>query len=418
MSSSAEIPGLGRPIRSPVDRRALVQYIRDSSAPQEKDWVEWKTGYDLTRRPGRASVAKHLIGFANRDPSTASQTSEGYAYLLLGVEPGSVPGLEVLDSADIENGIRPFVGDDLRFDVEYVSVDEAHVLLFTVNPPKPGDPIHCLQQSSEDAETRKGLREGTVYVRKSGKTEQASAEDVRRLTERARLVGTTLSLDVRVLDAPTTLPPDLLNDATRDRVIGEIRQRLMSGLPARSSYLDLSSDLRSRDRFTNEVADFVRQATARWEAYAAIDVFKRDPNPLRLELLNNTEHNYADVVVELQIPVSRDWVHFSVGNARDHLNPPELPKPYGTYIAGLLKPPNIRDVFIGSRAVDQISGDSSSTQIQFAPIHVRPNTPHKLSEVFVILGPSYAGADIPVRWRATSSSTSGQMSGTVTVSVE
>ena len=43
--------------------------MRDSSALQEKDWVEWKVGYDLTKNPGRASVAKHLIGFANRDPA-------------------------------------------------------------------------------------------------------------------------------------------------------------------------------------------------------------------------------------------------------------------------------------------------------------------------------------------------------------
>jgi hypothetical protein len=419
------MPGLTRAIRGPVDRLALVQYVRDTSALQEKDWVEWKSGYDLTTKPGRASVAKHLIGFANRDPSAASSTSEGFAYLLLGVEPGAVPGMDVLDSADIENGIRPFVGDELRFDIDYVPIHAMHVLFFVVDPPKAGDPIHCLRKESVDLETGKALRAGTIYVRKAGKTEQANPADIDRLTERAKNVSATVSLsvDVRVIDPPQALPANIFSDGTRDRALGEIEQGLMKSLPAGRPrdmiYLRPVGETRSRDGFERQVNAFVKNAKRHWWAYAAVEVLEASPHPLRLELVNPTEHNYADVVVELRIPLGRDLVHLSVSDARHHLQPPEPPEPYGTNALAshkLLSRINPA-VFRGPQALDHIDGDRSSTNIRFGAIHVRPLTPHQMPDVYMILGPPLKATDIPVEWRATSSSTSGQMTGTVIVSV-
>jgi hypothetical protein len=420
VSGAPNIPGATRALRGPVDRLTLVEYVRDTPALQEKDWLEWKRGYDLTRKQGRVSTAKHLIGFANREPATASQTSEGYAYLLLGVEAGGAPGMPILDSADIENGIRPFVGDDLRFDIDYVATDGVHVLVFTVDPPQPGDPIHCLQQTSEDAETGKTLREGTVYVRKAGKTEQATAADIARLTERARRAGTALALDLAVVELPQALPAGALEDATRDRVVGEIRQKLMKSLPHAVGYglnLPPLGETRSHDEFTREVDRFVKEATQHWQMYAAVEILERDPHPLRLELRNDTEHNYADVVVELRIPIPRDFVHLSVWDARQHLSPPEPPKRYGTNALASISPRINPAIFRGKEASDQVAGDNSGATVQFAPIHVRPHTPHALPDVFLILGPTLQGTDIAISWRATSSSTSGQMSGTITIAV-
>lgn len=420
------MPGLTRAIRGPVERLALVQYIRDSPSLQEKDWVEWKTGYDLTGKPGRASVAKHLIGFSNRDPSAESLTSDGFAYLLLGVQPGLLRGTELLDSADIENGIRPYVGDDLRFDIDYVPIDEVHVLFFVVDPPKAGDPIHCLQKESMDSETGKALRAGTIYVRKSGKTEPATPADIARLTERARNASTTpaLSLDVRVTEPPQALPESISSDATRDRVLGEIKQQLLNSLPSshphQMIYMPPGGETRSRDGFERQVNAFVAEATRRWQTYAAIELLETDPHPLRLELVNPTDHNFADVVVELRVPLQRDLVYLMVDEARARLKPPAPPDPYGTNpltrYSKLTQKINPA-VFRGPQAVDHIDGDGASTNISFAPIHVRPLTPHKLPEVYLILGPKLKATDIPVEWRATSSSTSGQMTGTVMVSV-
>lgn len=62
-------PNLQLPLAKPLDRRALVDYIQGTPGLQETDYLEWKVGYDLSRRPVAAQVAKHLIGFANRKRS-------------------------------------------------------------------------------------------------------------------------------------------------------------------------------------------------------------------------------------------------------------------------------------------------------------------------------------------------------------
>jgi hypothetical protein len=88
-SHDASIPGRDHVARRPSDRLALVEYVRESEALQETDWLEWKIGYDLTGKPGRAATAKHLVGLANRRVEQAARQADGYAYLLLGVEPSS-----------------------------------------------------------------------------------------------------------------------------------------------------------------------------------------------------------------------------------------------------------------------------------------------------------------------------------------
>src|SRR3954452_24898125 len=97
------IPGDSVVARRPSDRKALVEYIEATANLQETDWLEWKSGYDLTTPTGRASTARQIIGFANRMPDQAERHADGYAYLVLGVEAGKFQGMPVHDSADIEN---------------------------------------------------------------------------------------------------------------------------------------------------------------------------------------------------------------------------------------------------------------------------------------------------------------------------
>lgn len=104
-------------LRQPLDRQALVRWVRDTPGLQEPDWLEWKRGYDLSRKAGRATSAKHLIGLANRDPGPAARHVNGVGVLLLGVEPGNCPGIEEHDSADLETWLRPFLGEKVVFDI-------------------------------------------------------------------------------------------------------------------------------------------------------------------------------------------------------------------------------------------------------------------------------------------------------------
>ncbi len=124
-----DLPSPPAGIRRPSDRLALVRWVRDTTGLQEPDWLEWKRGYDLTGKPGRATTAKHLIGLANRDPDAAVRHLDGFGCFLLGVEPGNCPGVPEHDSADLETWLRPYLGDKVNFDIHYVTLDGSRVLL-------------------------------------------------------------------------------------------------------------------------------------------------------------------------------------------------------------------------------------------------------------------------------------------------
>jgi hypothetical protein len=100
-----------RAVRGPMARLALVRAIRDGGlATTETDWIEWKSQTNLNDKLQRLDhVIRHILGFSNRDPGRAARVSEGYAYLLLGVEPGAVAGVQPIDPADLESWLRPYL---------------------------------------------------------------------------------------------------------------------------------------------------------------------------------------------------------------------------------------------------------------------------------------------------------------------
>jgi hypothetical protein len=93
--AEAQPLNLTQRLRRPSERLALVEYIASSPTLQENEHLEWKSGYDLGKRPDAGEVAKQLVGFANRDPARAQRQTGGFAYVLLGIEPGAVTGVPV-----------------------------------------------------------------------------------------------------------------------------------------------------------------------------------------------------------------------------------------------------------------------------------------------------------------------------------
>ena len=199
MTAGSSAPDFSAPARRPSERLAIVEFVASTATLEETDYLEWKSAYDLTTKPGAAAIARQLIGFANRDPIKAARHAGGLAYVLVGAQAGSVIGAPHWDSADIENWLAPFVQPELSYDVHYVPIDDELVLFITVEPPRQGDPIFALQRSSEDPDDRKALAEGTIFVRHGGKTERHTAGDLQRLTARAQKTdGPTLAVDVAV----------------------------------------------------------------------------------------------------------------------------------------------------------------------------------------------------------------------------
>ncbi len=265
----ASVPGSTGPARRPSDRLAVVKHVHDTEDLQETDWLEWKSGYDLTKPASRAAAAKHILGFADRMPDVAARNAEGYAYLLLGVEPGTYHGMPVHDSADIENWLRPYVGDKVIYEIDYVTAPDGQKILFiTVDPPQWGDDIHSLRKAGEDADSGKTIAAGTIFVRKSGKTERASDADVDRLTERARRQGTTLALSVDVAGPVPALPSNCFDEDFRDAYLEARRRKLLAELPGRADpmrgILKPVGETRSPEQFIGEVDQFVDGAGQNW----------------------------------------------------------------------------------------------------------------------------------------------------------
>src|SRR5262249_2152274 len=150
--------------------------VRDAAAAEsEPDWLEWKSTVDLSEKRWQYEIARFVLGAANRMPHRAAQQADGHGYMLLGVEPQNLCGVTRIDNADLERGVCAYTGrDGPHWSPEYVEISGVDVLVVTVAPPKAGDPIFALAKEFNHPD-------GTVFVRRSGKTERATNAEHRQL---------------------------------------------------------------------------------------------------------------------------------------------------------------------------------------------------------------------------------------------
>ncbi len=404
---------------------AIVEHVLNTPGLQETVYLEWKTGYDLSTNPGAAATGKHLIGFANRDRAQGARHADGHAYLLLGVEPGNLPGVSLWDSADIENWLVRFVGRELRYDIHYAEVGGQQALFLTVDPAQQGDPIYCLQRASAEP-GGKTLPDGTVYVRHGGQTDVATAADIARLTQRARAAA--VSLDLRVeLDASgaRTIGEKVLSDRARDAFVEREQRSLYKSLPSqqrdRYSYgLSAASigESRSRDEYVGEVETYAAELKTRWAELVATHHVEHERSELVAIVVNDTAENYEDVVLELTLPVAVDCVYARPREAANRLDPPKRPTAYGRALFASIRPAHM-PIIPGLRSPEPEleEPEAGSTLVRFPPLHVRPHTPHRLQRLLLALPPTVADTSLPVRWRVTASNTPGQLEGEVELMV-
>src|SRR6266542_6637592 len=187
------------PFLRPSELRTLVCAVRDATGQDEHAWIDWQVGLDVTTTAGVAYVAKQILGFANRDPAEARRRAGGYAYLLVGVAPGSLAGSNEVDPAALVDQVRHYVGDVIRWTPEQVVVEGVEALIIVVDPPRSGDPIHCLHKQLHN------FPPGTVFVRHTGRTEPASVADMEMLQR--RLLDRTPGLELSVTAQPSTIEP-------------------------------------------------------------------------------------------------------------------------------------------------------------------------------------------------------------------
>lgn len=147
--------------------------------------LEWKIHWDFKpTNPKRAELAKHIVAMANRDPDQSARVFAGHAYIVIGVEPGNLRGIDAIDPADVDQMLRPFVGSQINWHSVNVEFSGKNVLVIVVDPPLWGDPIHELLKSSEDPATGEKFEKRTIYVRRPGTSVPADESEKERLRKR------------------------------------------------------------------------------------------------------------------------------------------------------------------------------------------------------------------------------------------
>ena len=162
------------------DFHALVLALRDAHVHEpETAAIEWKRSLDLDDADVRFELARHLLGFANRSVAAAMNSYAGFAYLLIGVSPGELRGVELADPARFDDAMARFIAPGHpHWELKLVEVVGITVGVLEVPPPRPGDRIATLQRAHRGAEP------GRIFVRRAGKTAEASPDEVRMLEER------------------------------------------------------------------------------------------------------------------------------------------------------------------------------------------------------------------------------------------
>jgi hypothetical protein len=169
----------GMPLRSAQELAGLVNAILAASPNDETDWLEWKSGLDLGQRENQVTIARHILGMANRRVADAVRQVGGCGYIVIGAEPGSVTGVTEVDPADLSQAIQIYLGSaGPSWSASYIPTAGTSVLVITVEPPAAGDRIRTLQREFQS------YLAGAIFVRRQGRTVPAAPGDITALEDR------------------------------------------------------------------------------------------------------------------------------------------------------------------------------------------------------------------------------------------
>ena len=190
------------PLRRKAQLLELIEAVVEAEPVDEAEWIEWKSRLDLRGNAGQFSVGKAVLGIANRLPDEAAQWFGGYGYVLVGVQPAGVVGVDAVDQAVLRPGVDAYTGggDGPRWSPEWLRTDGGMVLVVVVDPPRWGDRIWALRRTYG---AKDGGRLGTVFVRRGSETAPVTDAQLAQLERRSReRAPSPLSLQVAAVGGP------------------------------------------------------------------------------------------------------------------------------------------------------------------------------------------------------------------------
>jgi len=179
---------VSRALTTHEELAALARAVVAAQPEDELDWIEWKIAGDLSKRPTQGTIARHILGLANRLPDRAALHAGGWGYLIMGAQPGTAPGITRVDPAVLGQGVQSWLGSEgPAWWPHYDEEQGVPVLVVTVAPPRAGQRAFTLRKDltvTAPAGGSKGYPAGTIFVRYPGRTELAGPGDIRALEDR------------------------------------------------------------------------------------------------------------------------------------------------------------------------------------------------------------------------------------------
>ena len=402
--------------------RALAAEICDGTFGSETDWVEWKRELDFTTAEGRFPLPKNILGMANRVVEVAQRNCDGYGYILIGVEHGSTPGVTPVDVAQLEDWIAPYLGaTGPSWQPRYLRVHGATILAVEVGPPRPGDSIRTLRREFDR------FNAGTIFVRKNGKTERASPDDIANLEERSR--GSRLELELGLVgphemswfdDESVSEAMRRGTDRSRSTQLARARNFSTAGEPTSTlgkvEWLAATAMYGTDNRSLKEYCAAVERWHEKLSGVAMqhwLDSYMIAGHGVYvLQLQNLTDQNFADVEVRLWI----EGVRVEDEIPEQAVELPQKPKPFGRGV-GLLDVTNLSLDYPALGPIlpytyeppelFAIERNDDDAEVVWIVGHLRPEA-SKQSDAFCIVVRAPRNAPhLTVHWSATSTSISG-----------
>lgn len=303
------------------------------------------------------------------------------------------------------------------------------ILTVEVDPPRPGDSIRTLRREFDN------FNEGTIFVRKNGKTERATSGDIENLEERSR--GSRLELDLRLAGPPEmawfdgdSVEEAIGRKADRSRAAQLNRARNFSNAGKPTNVLGqldqmattalFGTDKRSKDEHRAEVeawheklSDVAMQHWLDRYMIAGHGVYA-------LQLENLTDQNFADVEVRLRI----EGVRVQDEIPGEAVELPTKPKPFGRGV-GLADFSNVSLDYpmLGTTVhspydppdVSAFRCDDGSFQVVWQVGHLRPEASRNSGEFCIVVHALRAEPHLTIHWSATSTSISGIVKGSLEI---
>ena len=404
--------------RSVGELADLVRAI--SLAPKsesEPDWLEWKREADLNERSWQVKIAKCLAGFSNREPIEAKKWAGGCSYLVLGVEPGKVSGVAPVDNAILQAGISRFLGQSVRWSPQYIQHKGHQVLVLVVEPPEHGDQIVAMLTSYQSNKRGESIcRKGDVFIRRHGSTDLAGQNDYDMLVRRfAGGAERATDISVQLLKTVTAVAVECRSEEIEAVRCG-LERNLLAPLRSASqetSPLSLlaSMENRSPDDYRREVASFVTELVPLLPSLAQAMALENRAAGMQLILENGSEHNFADVRVQVVIEGNM-WAYRSAEDAQPRL--PNAPRKWGSRtVISMPTSPIIRTPNLYGPHID----NSGSSRIEFNDVDLRPSAREELCPIYLVCDAKLEGTTLTANWTATSSSASGVVRGEFPIEV-